>query len=244
MLILMFLNLPAYVLAVGPDEGVDYNVWLSKQGTRNYDRYVKELLADGQREMNIWRYDKPMEKLKDIEAFINTFDFWTRLVRNNDANEQGAELKKAVRNIQIEKYPQLREAYANLALAASGLNSSEVEIAFKGAQNRTVNFIWTGKFSPPYLFSEKIYAFNRLYWSKLRFRSVNFYKQSSTGLVKLETFFPMEYRYAHFIKTDISEYDKADRCFIYGVDPNEFRYSYGTGKWLKATGIKDKTYTY
>ena len=187
----LYLTIPAFfflILSVGIQTG-----W-AKQDNTEINRWdndctktVKELLVNNSK-MDIWRGAMPMANLKDFEAYVNTFKYWARLAVCCDSNVVKDFRNKAI-NIQMEALPKLRTAFAYYVLESSGLPANKIDVEFlNGDVHSGVRFIWTDVFSPPPDFVDKIYSSYEPHWWSLRFLSVRFSKQGSTGLISINKF--------------------------------------------------------
>lgn len=147
---------------------------------------MEKLMADGN--MQAWAGAQPMNTLDDIDRYLDTFHSWGRMILSMDARTNDSVtnvFRREVIKIQTEAFPQLRLALYNIIMEQVGSNEKEISVELKGEDNKVIEFIWIGKFSPPPDFVDNIYQPFSAYWSPLRFSYVNFSKMVSTGKNKI-----------------------------------------------------------
>lgn len=148
---------------------------------------------------NKWRGEIPMTSLADIIAYLDNFKDWGCLIYGKPNTEiHGTpeyEFKKQVISIQTEAFPKLRAAFGLVIAEIEPGYHQEILVETSARDSRSLDFIWTGIFSPHPDFIEGVKERWRPLWEDLRYSSVNFYRMSSTGRIKMDSVRYYTYQY-------------------------------------------------
>lgn len=158
---------------------------------------IKRLMEEGS--MDKWRGDVPMSTIDDIMDYLDTFREWGCMVYgkpNADINGMPEfEFKKQVISIQTEAFPKLREAFGLVLAGIEPDYHNEILVETSARDSRTLDFIWTGIFSPHPDFIQDVKTRWQPLWEDLRYSSVSFYRMSSTGRIKMDSVRYYTYQY-------------------------------------------------